>query len=271
MFRNRILLFAAAALAAQAASAQQAPQPPQPPQPPRAHSAGAVGQGTPYLGVGIMDVDSARAKALKLPEERGAEITQIDQGGPAEKAGLKLNDVVLEWDGQKVESMQQLQRLVRESVTGRQVKVGVWRNGAMQTVTVATELKREGAFTFSLPSGPWGTAPDNWPPMPMEIPQIVTVMQNPILGVQCEALGDEQQFAEYFGVKDGLLVKMVIPDMPATRAGIKAGDVIVKVDDTRVGTMRELTIALRSAVQKGPYPVTLVRNKKEMQLTVPAR
>ena len=61
---------------------------------------------------------------------------------------------------------------------------------------------------------------------------------------------------------------MTMPDMPAARAGIKAGDVIIKVDETRVGTMRELTAALRAAVQKGSYQVTVVRNKKEMQIAV---
>jgi serine protease Do len=105
----------------------------------------------------------------------------------------------------------------------------------------------------------------------MEIPQIQTVMQNPVLGVQCEALGDEQQFAEFFGVKDGVLVKMTLPDSPAARAGIKAGDVIIKVDDARVGSMRELTTALRAAAQKGSYQVTVVRNKKELPISVSAR
>lgn len=265
IFRRNIA-FAAALVAP--ALAQQAPQPPQPPSAPRARAAVVIGQAGPYLGVGIMDIDSARAKALKLNEERGVEITRVDPGGPADKAGLKVNDVILEWDGQRVESMEQLQRLVHESVAGRAVKLGVWRNGAMQTITASTELRREPVVT--VPSGTWGVdGQDNWPfAFPMEIPQMQTVMQNPVLGVQCEALGDEQQFAEFFGVKDGLLVKMTMPDMPATRAGIKAGDVIIKVDDTRVGTMRELTAALRAAVQKGSYQVTVVRNKKEMQIAV---
>lgn len=265
MFRINAILFSAAALALPAAMAQQAPAPPPAP-PVRAHAAVAPA-GTPYLGVGIMDVDASRAKALKMNEERGVEISRVDPGGPAEKAGLKVNDVILEWDGEKVESLQQLKRLVDESVPGRPVKLGVWRNGAMQTITATTESKR-GVFSVAIPRGTWNVdAPDAWP-FAVNIPQIQTLIENPILGVQCESLGDEQQFAEFFGVKDGLLVKMVMPDMPATRAGIKAGDVIVKVDDTRVGTMRELTAALRTAVQKGSYQVTVVRNKKETQIPV---
>lgn len=225
------------------------------------------------MGVGIMTVDAARAKALKMKEERGAEITQINPGGPAEKAGLKVNDVILEFDGQQVQGQEQLQRLVRESVPGRQVKVDVWRNGAMQTVTVTIESRREMSIDDAWGRGVWSELPPpgvNWPPLVVMPPvaPFPTIVQSPVLGVECEPLGDEQQFAEFFGVKDGLLVKMVSSGSPAARAGIKAGDVIVKVDETRVGTMRELTGALRVASQKTSYQLTVVRNKKEQQIAV---
>lgn len=250
--------------------AQQAPQPPQPP---GTHNAGAMSLTAPYLGVGIMDVDANRAKALKMNEARGAEITQIVPDSPAERAGLKVNDVVLEYDGQRVNSLEHLQSLVRQTAPGKTVKLGVWRNGAMMTVNVKIELHRE--LAIEVPRGTWGVdGPDYWPlPVPMPIPQIQTVMQTPILGVLCEQLGDEQQLAEYFGVKDGLLVKSVTADYPAARAGIKAGDVIVKVEDAHVGTMRELNQALRSIVanQKPSFQLTVVRNRKEMPLSVSAR
>ncbi len=261
------------ALTLSAAFAQQAPQPPQPP---RTHSAGSAAQNVSYMGVGIMNVDSARAKALKMKEERGAEITQLVPGGPAEKAGLKVNDVILEFDGQHVQGQEQLQRLVRESIPGRQVKVDVWRNGAMQTVAVTIESHREMSADDPYGRDIWSELPPpgvNWPqiaPMP-PMPPFPTIVQSPILGVECEPLGDEQQFAEFFGVKDGLLVKMVANGSPAARAGIKAGDVIVKVDETRVGTMRELTGALRNASQKPNYQLTVVRNKKEIQITAPSQ
>jgi serine protease Do len=258
------------ALALSTSFAQQAPQPPQPP---RARSASSAAQSVSYIGVGIMTVDAARAKTLKMKEERGAEITQITPGGPAEKAGLKVNDVILEFDGQHVQSMEQLGRLVRESAPGRQVKVDVWRNGAMQTVTVTIESHRETPMEDPWGRGVWSELPPpgvNWPPvvvMPPVVP-FPTIVQSPILGVECESLGDEQQFAEFFGVKDGLLVKNVLSGSPAARAGIRAGDVIVKVDETRVGTRRELNEALRVASQKNSYQVTVVRNKKEQQIAI---
>ena len=98
---------------------------------PRArNAAGVQAAETPYLGVGGQDVTSDRAKALKLKEERGVEVTSVEPDSAAAKAGLKEGDVVLEFNGQKVEGWEQLKRLVHETPIHREVKIGVWRNGA---------------------------------------------------------------------------------------------------------------------------------------------
>ena len=244
---------------------------------PAAHGAGIAVRSAPYLGVSVMDVDGARAKTLKLKEEHGAEITQTDPSGPAAKAGVKVGDVVLEFNGQAVQDSAQLQRLVRETVPGHAAKLSVWRNGATQAITATIESRHmamiggEPWFTVEMPPMPAMPAIPPMPPMPsfdFEIPHIQTIMQNSVLGISGEALGDEQQFAEFFGVKDGVLVKEVSSNSAAERAGIKAGDVIVKVGDTRVGSLRELTTALRAARTRGSYTVTVVRSKKEMPVTV---
>jgi serine protease Do len=242
-----------------------------------ARSAAIAVQSSAYLGVSVMDVDASRAKALKLKEERGAEITRIDDSGPAAKAGVKVGDVVLEFNGQTVQDSAQLQHLVRETLPGHEVKLSVWRNGAPQTVTATIENRRmamiEGEPWFAVPMPPMPAMPPMppMPPMPnldFDIPRIQTVMQNSTLGITGEPLGDEQQFAEFFGVKDGILVKAVDSNSPAEHAGIKAGDVIVKVGDTRVGSLREITTALRAVRSKGSYTLTVIRNKKETSVTV---
>jgi serine protease Do len=253
------------------------PAPPAQPAPAHARAAAAAFRSAPYLGVSVMDVDSARAKALKLKEERGAEITRTDASGPAAKAGVKVGDVVLEYNGQPVQDSADLQRLVRETVPGHEAKLSVWRNGAAQTIAAAIESRHmamiggEPWFAVQVPPMPEMPPMPPMPPMPsfdFEFPHIQTIMQNSILGISGEQLGDEQQFAEFFGVKDGVLVKEVDSNSAAERAGIKAGDVIVKVGDTRVGSLRELTTALRAARSKGSYTVTVVRNKKETPVTV---
>jgi len=253
----------------------------QPPAPaaPRARSAGTAVQSAPYLGVGIMDVYGASAKALSLKEERGALVTEIDPSSPAGKAGVKVGDVILEYNGQPVQNSEQLQNLVRETTSGHQAKLSVWRNGAAQAITATIESRR----MVIVPGDPsWYPAPTPFPPEPPDqpIPALSSTWpyfgnipdfdmnHTSALGITGEPLGDEQQFAEFFGVKDGVLVKAVDSNSPASRAGMKAGDVIVKVADTRVGSLRELTVALRTARSKGAYAVIVVRNKKEMPLTV---
>src|ERR1019366_3458031 len=93
----------------------------------------AVGGGS-YIGVMMQEIDSERAKALKLHEEGGVEITVVEQDSPAEKAGLKVGDVVLKYNGQRVEGMQQFARMVHETPAGREVKIEISRAGAAQSV-----------------------------------------------------------------------------------------------------------------------------------------
>jgi serine protease Do len=102
----------------------------------------------------------------------------------------------------------------------------------------------------------------------IEIPRLQPMYQNPMLGIEGESLGQEEQLADFFGVKDGVLVKSVTRNSAADKAGIKAGDVIVKVDDSRVASTREITSVLRSLRGKTNVNVTVVRNKKELTLPV---
>jgi serine protease Do len=162
-----------------------------------------------------------------------------------------------------VEGTEELQRLVRETPAGRQVKLELWRNGAPVTVTATVEARR--GMTATSPSGDWPFTMPSMPPMP-DMPHIMTTTQSGMLGIEGEALGQEPQFAEFFGVKDGVLVKAVTQNSVAEKAGIKAGDVITRVGDAHVATSRDITSALRSRSQTN-VTVTVIRNKKEMALT----
>src|SRR4030095_12014724 len=79
-----------------------------------------------YLGIGGLDINPERAKALNLKEERGVEVSSLGGEGA---------DAVMEFNGQAVQGTTQFQRLVRETPPGRQVKITVWRGGAAQTLT----------------------------------------------------------------------------------------------------------------------------------------
>ena len=96
----------------------------------------------------------------------------------------------------------------------------------------------------------------------------MVVVTGPSLGIFGEPLSNQEQLAEFFGVKDGVLVKQVQHNSPAEKAGLKAGDVIVKVEDAQVNTSRDITRALREAKGKKTVTLTVVRAKKEMPIVV---
>jgi len=159
---------------------------------------------------------------------------------------------------------------VRETPPERQVKIVVSRGGATQTLTAAIGTRKDGmsittgqgrAFTMPEITIPQFTMPD--------IPNFQMNWQNPRLGIVGEALGQEAQLADFFGVKEGVLVKSVVASSAAEKAGIKAGDVIVKVGDSKVASTAEITRALRSLKDgQNTLTVMVVRNKKETPITV---
>ncbi len=223
-----------------------------------------------YLGIGGLDITSERAKALNLKEERGVEVSSVAEDGPAAKAGIKAGDVVLEFDGQPVQGTTQFQRMVRETPVGRQVKITVWRSGASQTVT-ATVGENKGNM-ISSDDGNWNFSMPTMPPMPpmpdMNMPRMQIFSQNPMLGIEGESLGQQEQLAEFFGVQEGVLVRMVKKGSPAEKAGLKAGDVITKIDDSKVTSTAEITRTLRTLKPKKSFTLAVTRNRKEIPLTV---
>jgi serine protease Do len=223
-----------------------------------------------YLGVGVVELTDDRVKALKLKDDQGLEVKRIDENSPAAKAGLKEDDVILEVNGKGVEGNAQFRDLIGEMPPGTKVSLTIWRNGAKQTVSATLDSRPVNFFVFGGPDFPGGALPP-MPPMPA-VPfnggnPFPTIPANsPIVGFEGEALNS--QLAEFFGVKEGVLVRSVNPKTPAERAGLKAGDVVVKVNGTPVTTPREITGLVVRSNRGKEISFTVVRNKKEMTLNV---
>ena len=239
------------------------PMPPAPP-PMFAFWGGGTMSGS-FLGVGVAEISSDRAHALNLREEYGVEITHVDEDSPAEKAGLKSGDVVQQYNGQRVEGIEQFQRMVHETPAGRAVKLEIVRNGSSLSLTASIGARKMKTYTSAKELiGPGAIEiPDIHLP---DIPQISTTWRTAILGVEAESLGP--QLAEYFGVKEGVLVRAVVKGSAAEKAGIKAGDVITKVDQTTVTTAGELSGAVHAAHSRKSFPVQLMRDHREMSISV---
>ena len=223
----------------------------------RAYRFATVGGGGSFLGVGIKEIDAARAKELKLREEAGVEITRVEEESPAAKAGLKVGDAVLQFNGQRVEGMEQFSRFVRETPPGRDVRLTVSRDGNTQTITAKVEARKAPtAWNFEVP---------RVEPMIPDMPHNLMMWRSSMLGIEAEPL--RGQLADYFGVKQGVLVRSVTKDSAAEKAGLKAGDVILRVNDTKVASPGEITGALRSLEGKNSVTIGLIRDRKEITVS----
>lgn len=122
---------------------QEVPEVPEPSVAPVPPTTVFFGEGGARLGVRLQDVSPEKARQLKLPAETGAIVTEVEENSPASKAGLAKNDVVLEFDGERVRSVSQLRRLVRETPVGRTVALKVNRAGETRNLNVKLEAARE--------------------------------------------------------------------------------------------------------------------------------
>lgn len=227
--------------------------------------------GGSYLGVDTRDVTADRLGPLQLKEESGVEVTMVDQDAPAGKAGLKEHDVILSINGQQVESVEQLRRMIREIPAGRVISIGVSRNG--QALALKAQLANRkgfgpeaGEFKFTMPTV---QAMPPMPPMPdIDIPVSVVVVHSSMrTGLMVENL--TSQLADFFGAKGGkgILVRSVEKGSSAEKAGFHAGDVIVRVNDETVNDAGDFSHALRSG-KDNTVRVGILRDKKEQTITL---
>ena len=225
------------------------------------------GSGSSYLGVDIADVTTERLGALKLKEEHGAEVTMVDQDAPAGKAGLKEHDVILSLNGAGVESAAQLRRMIRETPGGRVVTLGISRDGQPQTIKVQLANRSKSLAAHSMPAFKF-----EMPAMPaiadLDIPVSVVIAHSSLRsGLMVENI--TQQLSEFFGVKSGsgVLIRSVEKGSRSEKAGFRAGDVIIRVNNQAVHDTSDFTRALRSTTG-GTAAVTVVREKKEQNLNL---
>jgi serine protease Do len=229
--------------------------------------------GESWLGVSIADVTADRLGALKLKEEKGAEVTMVDQDAPAGKAGLQEHDVILSMNGTPVESAAQLRRMIHETPPGRVITLGLSRNG--QPITVKVQLaSRRNEFMFGPNSKSFEVhVPDIHIPE-IDIPSITMVMATASVRSGLTVENITSQLGEFFGVKSGtgVLVRNVEKGSRADRAGFHAGDVIVKVNDQPVHDTSDFTHAVHSR-NGNSIKVLVMRDRKEenLNLVLPER
>ncbi|MBA3513328.1 MAG: PDZ domain-containing protein [Pyrinomonadaceae bacterium] len=275
-------------LAASFALAQQMPAPPVPPAPPPpgepfGQSFSMFIDGGSFLGVYAEDINKENMGRYGLREARGAGITSIVKDSPAEKAGLRKDDVILRFDGESITSARKLTRLVSEVAPDQTVRVGISRGGSEQEVSVTIGKREDSMDAFHKLRGLSGklegleglVAPGArvWKgqgPGSDNDGFVFAFGNNRRIGVSTTQL--TKQLAEFFGVADrkGVLVTSVGVDSPAAKAGIRAGDVISAVDGEKIEDAGDLTRALGKK-KEGDVTLTIVRDKNHRSITVTPR
>jgi serine protease Do len=216
------------------------------------------------LGVMVQDLEAT-------DKTGGVRVDSVDPESPAEKAGLKTGDVVVEYDGERVRSARQFTRLVQETPEGRQVPLAVLRDGKRQALTATPEAR-----TFS-----WEMNIDgdrirrdverglrefrmDMPPMRFrwdhDFDDLLAPSSRRRLGISMDSMGD--QLSQYFGASEGgALITSVEPGSAAEKAGLKAGDVITSINGERVRDAGQVVDTMRE-VGAGDVTIGYLRDKK---------
>jgi serine protease Do len=258
-------LLAVTVIAAVSVIAAQAPMPP-PDSPERGERRERMwldGRGS-RLGVMVQDLDAA-------DKSGGVRIDSVDRDSPAEKAGIRAGDVVVEYDEERVRSARQFTRLVQETPDGRQVPLAVLRDGKRQTLTATPEA---GAFSWEMNIDGDRIRRDverglrefrmDMPPMRFrwdhDFDDLVAPSSRRRLGISVDSMGD--QLSQYFGASEGgALITSVEPGSAAEKAGLKAGDVITSINGGRVRNAEQVVDAIRET-REGDVTIDYLRDKK---------
>ena len=232
------------------------------------------GKAYAWLGVGIQELDEDMIEAMDLDKDVvGVLINEIYEGSPADEAGLEKGDVVLSFDGEDVSGVKSLVKMVRDTTPGESVELTVLRDGRELTlIATLTEREVEEMVWVSPDMSEISVEIlDALDGIQIRIPEIELGMaglaRRGKLGVYVEDLSGG--LAEYFEVPDGkgVLVEDIVEDGPADKAGVKAGDVIIRVGDERVVDTASLVKAISMAESGEPTAVGIIRKGREMDLT----
>jgi serine protease Do len=188
-----------------------------------------------WLGVGIQSIDQDLAQALKLRETTGVLVTEVTEGTPAQKAGLRRGDVILSVDGTAVNSTGELRNLVAAAGAAKQVVLGLVRDRKELKVPVVL-----GEMPAKLEESTQESTPDA-----AEAPSHVA-------GADLEALTPEtrKRFRIPESVDHGVVVRGVKPGAAASKAGLMRGDVILEVDRKRIDSVDAFRSAWRAARER---------------------
>lgn len=212
-----------------------------------------------HLGKGL---DDELRESLKFKGSGGALIDGVVKDGPAAEAGIEDGDIIIKFGGQSVEDESSLRKLIGATKPGDQVDIIVFRDGEERKFSVKMgETPETEAFTWF--DQPWKCMPYKYMKSRGEC-----CSDRAWMGVEMQKL--TEQLGQYFKVKDGkgVLISSVVDDSPAQKAGLKAGDVIVKMGDEGIAARSDVKEFLCEKKAGDEVVVSVIREGKTKDLKV---
>jgi serine protease Do len=198
-----------------------------------------------WLGVRIQAVTDEIAETLGLKGAKGALVASIIEGGPAEKAGIRAGDIVLQFDGKDIEEMRRLPRIVADTDVDKTVDVVLWRGGSKHTLEVKVGALEEGEEKMAARAS--------------EKESKGASEKIDDLGMTVAVLDDKlRQRFEIDDETQGVVVTDVDPSGNAAAKGMRAGDVIVEVTQTPVSTPADVADKIKEATKAGRKSLLLL-------------
>ena len=207
---------------------------------------GKVSRG--WLGVGIQPLTPELARGMGIEGQKGAVVSQIFPGGPADEGGLRPGDVVVAFRGQTVEDSAELTRLVGRASPQSRAKVAVLRDGERKELSVELGVRGDEESLGR------GEAP----------PRREEARAQDRLGLTVEAQPRKAGQRE-----EGVRVVDVDGHGPAARAGVRPGDVLLRVDRTKVATPQDVEAAVKAAPKDREVVLLLQRGNSNLFVAVP--
>ena len=220
-----------------------------------------------WLGVYTQSVDRDISDAFELDIDYGAIVNEVLGDSPADEAGIKDGDVIISFDGQKVWDQDDLLDFLEDKRAGESVELELFRDG--KSVTVKVELgkrpRSKGLFSKA-PRGHIGNF--FFSDRSHGKNRHFFSNRGGYVGVSLTPLSE--QLADYFGVKNnnGVLITEISEDSPSQKAGLKAGDVIVAIDDEEISDYSDVQEIVGESDKGDKLTFTILRNKRQQKIEV---
>lgn len=221
--------------------------------------------GRGYLGVYMRKITQELQEVFDLSVKEGVFVSYVEDDSPADEADIKDGDVIIAFDGSNVASPKDLKNKVREAAPGQRAEVTIVRDGKKKNVEVVIgeqpEKDRFYGFYRGDEPGPW-----DLPVIPHGNPRGMILTFGVSLGVKSVDLNED--LAAYFEVNedDGVLVLDVFSGSTAEEAGLKAGDVITRIDGKAIASVDDLKEAVGDLDSGDEFKITIVRHGKKERL-----